>query len=178
MSGFVVNSPVAESLKETVPENPIRRFVISPQIFTLIKSSLMDSEIEEMPTDSKRGLDFRINKTSKGGYADYSSSSWARKERELSDVETAAIEQYGLFNLNDYLPKRPDEAHLNAIVEMFHASVDGQMYDPDRWAKFYKPYGLKETASHTATVVDTATSATTRALDIIDEVKRTSSVTA
>jgi len=25
---------------------------------------------------------------------------------------------------------------------MFEASVDGQPYDPDRWANYYKPYGL------------------------------------
>ena len=174
MSGFVVQNPL---LDDKTPENPIRRFVISPQIFTVIKASLMDAEIEELPTDAKRGLDFRINKTSKGGYADYSTSSWARKERELSDQENEAIIQKGLFTLSDYLPKRPDDAHLQAIVEMFQASVDGEMYDPDRWAKYYKPYGLKETASSTATVSDSATSGTTKVLNSIADVKRTSTVT-
>jgi len=172
MSGFVVNSPMPE---ENRPENPIRRFVISPQIFTLIKASLMDPELEELPTDFKRGVDFRVNKTSKGGYADYSSSSWARKERELSEDETAAVEKHGLFNLNDYLPKRPDAEHLKAMVEMFEASVDGQLYDPARWAKFYKPYGLKETPG-ASVVVDTASSGTTRVLNSLDDIKRSSSV--
>jgi hypothetical protein len=44
----------------------------------------MDPEMEELPTDLMRGLDFRIVKTSKGGYADYSTSTWARKEKHLS----------------------------------------------------------------------------------------------
>ena len=174
MSGFVVNSPMPE---ENTPENPIRRFVISPQIFALIKASLMDAEIEELPTDTVRGLDFRINKTSKGGYADYSSSSWARKERELSDAEKQAIAQYGLFKLDDYLPKRPDEAHLKAIVEMFEASVDGEMYDPARWAKFYKPYGLKDTASETTTA-ESAPSGTLKVLNSLNDIKRSSTVEA
>ena len=38
----------------------------------------MDPEIEELPTDLMRGLDFNIRKTTKGQYADYSTSSWSR----------------------------------------------------------------------------------------------------
>ena len=67
--GFVRQNPLGD---DKAPANPIRRFVISPQIFTIIKSSLMDPEMEELPTDYLRGLDFNIKKTSKGGYADYS----------------------------------------------------------------------------------------------------------
>jgi hypothetical protein len=55
---------------DVTPENPIRRFIIGPQLFTIIKSALMDPELEELPTDAMRGLDFRISKTSKGGFAD------------------------------------------------------------------------------------------------------------
>ena len=40
------------------------------------------------------------------------------------------------------LPKRPTDIELKVIKEMFEASVDGQPYDPDRWANYYKPYGL------------------------------------
>ena len=52
------------------------------------------------------------------------------------------INEVGLFNLSDFLPKQPTEADLKVIKEMFEASVDGQPYDPDRWAAYYKPYGL------------------------------------
>jgi len=34
-----------------------------------------------LPTDFLKGLDFRIAKTSKGGFADYSTSKWSRRER-------------------------------------------------------------------------------------------------
>ncbi len=74
--GFVVTDP----MNEETPENPIRRFVIGPQIFKLLKSALMDPDMENLPTDYDAGTDFRLTKTQKGQYADYSTSNWARKE--------------------------------------------------------------------------------------------------
>jgi len=137
--GFVRQNPLGD---DKTPANPIRRFIISPQIFTIIKSSLMDPEMEELPTDYMRGLDFNMKKTSKGGYADYSTSNWARKESALTEAEAAAIESHGLFNLADFLPKKPGEAELRIIKEMFEASVDGQAYDNQRWGQYYRPWGL------------------------------------
>jgi hypothetical protein len=102
----------------------------------------MDPELEELPTDLLRGLDFRISKTSKGGFADYSSSKWARKESALTEAEQAAIEQYGLFDLSTFLPKRPGEVELKVIKEMFEASVDGQSYDTERWGQYFRPAGV------------------------------------
>jgi hypothetical protein len=145
--GFVKQNPLGD---DKTPANPIRRFVISPQIFTIIKSSLMDPEMEELPTDYLRGLDFNIKKTSKGGYADYSTSNWARKESVLTEAEAAAIESHGLFNLADFLPKKPGEAELRVIKEMFEASVDGQPYDVERWGAYYRPYGVEAPAGATA----------------------------
>ena len=137
--GFVVDDPLKE---DSQPENPIRRFIIGPQIYQIIRSALMDPELEELPTDYLRGVDFRIAKTSKGGYADYSTSKWSRRERALSDVEQAAINQYGLFNLKDFLPKKPTDVELKVIKEMFEASVDGEAYDLERWGQYFKPAGL------------------------------------
>lgn len=137
--GFVRENPLADDKN---PENPIRRFIIGPQIFQTIKSALMDPELEELPTDLQRGLDFRITKTSKGGYADYSTSKWARKESSLTEAEQAAIEKYGLFDLNEFLPKKPTEVELRVMKEMFEASVDGKPYDPERWGAYFRPAGL------------------------------------
>jgi len=145
--GFVRQNPIGEDKQ---PANPIRRFVISPQIFTVIKSSLMDPEMEELPTDYMRGLDFNIKKTSKGGYADYSTSTWARKESALTEAEASAIESFGLHNLSDFLPKKPGEAELRVMKEMFEASVDGQPFDNERWGAYYRPYGLEAPAGTTA----------------------------
>ena len=141
MQGFVHESP----LDEEVPENPIRRFIFTPQIFEMIKAAIMDPELEELPTDYQMGLDFIINKTKKpNGYADYTTSKWARRESALTQEELDAIEEYGLFNLADFLPKKPDQEHLRIIYEMFEASVDGEAYDPDRWAGFYRPPGVDD----------------------------------
>ena len=137
--GFVRENPLKE---DRTPENPIRRFIISPQIFNLIKGSLMDPELENLPTDYRQGLDFTISKTSKGGYADYSTSKWARRETALSAEDMAAIEQYKLFNLTEFLPKKPGEVELRVIKDMFEASVDGQEYDVQRWGQYYKPPGF------------------------------------
>jgi hypothetical protein len=145
--GFVRENPLAD---DKTPENPIRRFIIGPQIFTSIKSALMDPELEELPTDYLRGLDFRVTKGSKGGFADYSSSKWARKESALLAAEQAAIEQYGLFDLSTFLPKRPTEIELKVIAEMFEASVDGQSYDAERWGQYFRPAGLQAPASQSS----------------------------
>jgi len=131
--GFVVgNNP----LDEEDLDNPIRRFVMGPQLFEKIKDALTDEELEELPTDYDQGLDFMIKKTQKGDWANYDTSKWARKERALDDEERAAIEEHGLYNLIDFLPNKPDTATLASIVEMFEASVDGQSFDNDRWGSF------------------------------------------
>jgi len=140
MQGFIRENPMKE---EKVPENPIRRLIISPQIFNLVKAALMDPELENLPTDYQNGLDFTVKKTSKGGYADYSTSTWSRKESALTVDEAEAIEKFGLANLADALPKRPTKEELVIIKEIFDASVNGEAYDPEKWEKFFKPIGYK-----------------------------------
>jgi len=137
--GFIVEDALKE---ESVPENPIRRFIIGPQIYNIIRSALMDPELEELPTDYLRGVDFRITKSSKGGFADYSTSKWSRRERALTDVEQAAINQYGLYDLSSFLPKKPTDVELKVMKEMFEASVDGEPYDMERWGQYFKPAGM------------------------------------
>jgi len=139
--GFVVKSPIAE---DSTPENSIRRFIIGPQIYQLIKGALMDPELNELPTDYIHGVDFRIAKTSKGGYADYSTSKWSRNERALTPEEAAAVEQFGLFDLKSFLPKKPGDVELKVIKEMFEASVDGEAYDLERWGQYFKPAGVSQ----------------------------------
>ncbi len=146
--GFVRENALAD---DKAPDNPIRRFVISPQIFNLIKAALMDPELENLPTDTTAGLDFTVTKTSKGGYADYSTSKWSRRESALTADEQAAIDTHGLFNLSDFLPKQPGEVELKVIKEMFEASVDGEAYDAERWGQYYRPAGMMVTNTAPAT---------------------------
>ena len=146
--GFVRENALPD---DKAPDNPIRRFVISPQIFNLIKAALMDPELENLPTDTTAGLDFTVSKTSKGGYADYSTSKWSRRESALTADEQAAIDTHGLFNLSDFLPKQPGEVELKVIKEMFEASVDGEAYDAERWGQYYRPAGMMVTNTAPAT---------------------------
>jgi hypothetical protein len=129
----------------------------------------MDSEIEELPTDYVRGLDFKIAKTSKGGYADYSTSTWARRERALSEAENAAIAQYGLHDLKSFLPKKPGEVELKVIKEMFEASVDGEAFDMDRWGQYFKPAGMGGSGQATGSTTTPAAKAAPAVVEIDDE---------
>ena len=137
--GFVTENALNE---DTTPENPVRRFIIGPQIFQIIKAALMDPDMEELPTDYTAGVDFRLNKTSKGGYADYSTSNWARRDRPLSDAEMNAVNTHGLFNMSDFLPKQPSEIEVKVMKEMFEASVDGEAYDMERFGQYFRPAGM------------------------------------
>ena len=137
--GFVTTNPLAE---DSTPENPIRRFIIGPQIFNIIRSALLDPEMEEMPTDYVKGVDFRINKTTKGGYADYSTSKWSRRERALDEAERAAVETHGLHNLGDFRPKEPTEAEVKIIKELFEKSVEGEAFDLEQYGQYYRPAGM------------------------------------
>ena len=136
--GYVVDSPLQE---DTTPENPIRRFIIGPQIFNIIKGALMDPDMENIPTDYVNGTDFRLSKTMKGQYADYSTSKWARKERSLDETELAAVDTNGLYNLKDYLPKKPTEAEVDIIYQMFQDSVNGELFDNDKYGEHFRPNG-------------------------------------
>ena len=137
--GFVLQNPLTE---DTIPENPIRRFIIGPQIFNIIRGALMDPEMEEMPTDYLKGVDFRITKTTKGGYADYSTSKWSRRERPLDEAERAAIDTHGLHNLGDFRPKEPTEAEVKIIKELFEKSVEGEAYDLEQYGQYFRPAGV------------------------------------
>ena len=137
--GFVTENALNE---DTTPENPVRRFIIGPQIFQIIKAALMDPDMEELPTDYTAGVDFRLNKTSKGGYADYSTSNWARRERPLTDAEMNGVNTNGLFNMSDFLPKKPSDIEVKVMKEMFEASVDGEAYDMERFGQYFRPAGM------------------------------------
>lgn len=153
--GFVVDSKLQE---ENLPENPIRRFIVNPSIFTIIKGALMDPDMESLFTDLENGSDFRLTKTTKGQYADYSTSSFARRERSLNEVERAAITQYKLYDLNDFMPKKPTKEEVDVMYEMFKASVDGELYDSARFGQYFKPAGLNF-GSNTGSADSTSASA-------------------
>lgn len=129
-------------LAEDAPENPIRKFWFKPQVFNLVKTIILDPEVTHSPTHYEQGFDFYLTKTTKGSWADYSTSRWARGASSLTEEERAAIQKYSLFNLSESLPKKPTPQEVAAMYDMFTASLDGAKYDPEKWGMFYKPRGV------------------------------------
>lgn len=142
---------------DVMPENPIRRVMFNKPLFNKVKSILMNPKIPHLPTDFEHGRDFAIIKGKNGGgFAEYDQSQWDMYERPLNDLERAAIDKYGLFDLSEFMPKQPTEAELQAIAEMFEASVNGEQYDPARWAQFYRPAGVQAPAQGSTPAAQTA----------------------
>lgn len=137
-SGFVVSSPFEEA---SVPENPIRRFILGSSLLEKIKAGLADPDMENHPTDYLNGCDFRIRKTKKQDYNNYDTSEWARRSRSLTEAEHIAINQHGLFNLKSFLGARPDASGIDMIKAMFHASLNGEPFDFDSFGAHYRPFG-------------------------------------
>ena len=166
LHGFIVDAGTVED--ENVSENSVVRFVVNNQIFTIIKNSLMDQNIEEIPTDYEKGLDFTISKTKDGNFADYSTSTWANKESALTQEQRDAIGESELPSLAKYLPREPDEKALDVIREMFAASIAGELYDLQKWGNYYKPFGLQ--VSNSASSNSSSTSAKKEPADETDDI--------
>lgn len=140
--GFVVSSPFEES---DAPENPIRRFIIGPSLLEKLKAGLLDTEMENNPTDYLNGTDFKIKKTRKGDYNNYDTSEWSRRSRPLSEAEQIAIEKYGLFNLEDFKGAKPDADGVAMLKAMVRASLKGDPFDMASWGGHYRPFGAGAT---------------------------------
>lgn len=151
--GFVVTSPLEE---QTKPENPIRRFILGNELIQKLKAGMADAEMEYLPTDYTNGTDFKIRKTKKGEHNNYSTSEWSRRSRPLSEAESIAMEQFGLFNLADFRGIRPDSDGIAAIKAMFHASLKGAPYDFAEFGKYFRPYGAGGASTSSGSTADDA----------------------
>lgn len=138
--GFVVSSPFEEQSK---PENPIRRFVINSSIYEIIEKALTDPDMEDSPVDYVGGVDFRIDVSQRGEYRNYGGSKYARKPRSLSEAEMAAIEKHGLFDLKQFLGRKPDAEELEAIKTLYEMSRAGEPFDQEAFGQWYRPWGAR-----------------------------------
>lgn len=136
--GFVVNDTLPAS------DSPfLRKFSFGNQIHKIIQGSLLDPDLEEMPTDYHNGLNFVLAKSQNGQYADYSSSKWSRKESAVSQEAQDYVDNNELPSLASYLPPEPTQEALEAQYAMFQASFDGELFDPSApYAQHYRPYGM------------------------------------
>ena len=73
-----------------------------------------------------------------------------------------AVNTNGLFNLSDFLPKKPSDVEVKVMQEMFEASVDGEAYDEERFSQYFRPAGMSARTGdpNTSSSNGTATSRT------------------
>ena len=155
--GFVRVDPGAEK-EEDRPANPIRRFVLAPKIHETVKAIIMNPKIKHLPTDFENGRDFEIKMTKQGDFNNYDASAWSFEEDALTETELGALEEHGLWDLSKYCFTQPSPEYIEAIHEMFTASVAGLPYEPARWGKFYKPAGVQLNDTSTQHAVQTPSS--------------------
>lgn len=127
LSGFVVATTITE---DKPPANPLRLFPVNKKLYQdSIHPVLQDVSYEYTPMDPIEGRDFVVRKTQSGSWASYSSSSFSFKPRKLSDVEIAAVEKWGLWDLGPLLGPVPSDEQQAQIIAMFQASWDGLPFD-------------------------------------------------
>lgn len=172
-------APDSAAVKDdNAPENPIRRVLVNKNIYEKVKSVLLNKGVKELPTHFEGGRDFAIVKTKNGGgFNNYDMSQFSMAERPLNEEERAAIEQYGLFDLSEFMPKQPSPEELQAIAEMFEASVDGKPYDPARWAFAYRPAGVQKPTAGTPTAAPAATATQVQSAPAVTETAPVAPVT-
>ena len=147
--GFVVSTDYEE---ENIPENPIRKFSISPGIYEKVKSALTDPDYEDNPTDFIGGRGFRLKKSKKGQYANYDNSSWIPRSEALSEEQLEAINTYGLNDLSTLLPRKPTQEEVDVIFEMFKDSMDELPYDVEKYGSFFRPPGVSAPATSSSRI--------------------------
>jgi hypothetical protein len=140
MQGFVREGAFNEA---DAPENPIRIFTVNREIFDIIYDRVLEEKQNLMlpgyPADYEEGLDFIVKVKKNGQWNDFGSSQFASNLSPLTEDELAAIDQYGLFNLDERMPKRPSDDAIALQVEMLHASLEGEPWNPD-WEEHWKPW--------------------------------------
>ena len=140
IQSLVVESPFVE---ENAPENPIRRVTLTKKLFDKVFKAYNGTEFEQAVHDFDQGTDFVIEKGQQGEFNNYDTSYFQRRTRSLTSEERAAIEQYGLFNLKDFVGKAPSEEDAEIQYQMFLDSVAGKPYDFAKYNSFYRPYNVK-----------------------------------
>lgn len=132
-------------------EPKLYRFVITKDLFPLIKSFLSDSEIEDAPCDIENGRDFILKVGEKTAVIqgqnqkvkDYSTSKWSSKITPLTEAEREYLATTGAWNLSDFIKKKPSDAQQEIMMDMYHASYNGEPYDVAKWLKDFRPDNLR-----------------------------------
>lgn len=128
-SGFIEQDP---------PENPIRIVELNKQLMNVIKSALHSDDPEEKlefwPCHGKKGTNFVIKKTKSGDWPKYDAGSGFSRSGPTpwTTAQIEAIQQYGMFDLTNFLPARPSEDEYKMLAQIVERSIAGvRMWEPD-----------------------------------------------
>jgi len=173
--GFVVRSGFQE-LEE--PANPIRVFELNKQIMNKINAKCdpkadPDLALRYWPVHGKLGTNFVIKKTHSGEWPSYNESDFANSTSPWTDKMLAAIQEHGLWQLEDFLPERPSDEEYEMMAEIVRLSIDGEkMWDPD-WEAHLKPTRLYKAASEGGGELSDPETATTKIREALDKTGNT-----
>jgi len=133
-------------------EQKLYRFLITKDLFNLIKTFMNDSEIEDVPCSVQNGRDFILKVSEKNAVINGSNvkikdyvtqSKWSSRITPLTQEEIRYIGEHGAFDLKKFLPKKPSVEQEEIMLQMYNASYDGLPYDIKNWASTFRPDNIR-----------------------------------
>ena len=156
-----------------MPENPVRVFPFLKQIHQVIFGKLMSEEedgfdflptgefsmqdVQNVLTDGALsedeiervlnkflGINFILKKIQKGKYANYQTSSWSMSPSMLTEDQLEGLNEHGLHDLRQRLPKQPTDEQYEIMTEMVNVSIGRLMGDDEGlWNPEWAEAGLE-----------------------------------
>jgi hypothetical protein len=122
---LVIEDPLPAD-KETgeTHEGKIRYVALGNKLYDAISDAFESGDLDEVPFDYEEGTNFIIKKTKQGEYADYSRSKFQKNPTAL-DAETVAHIEKSLIDVSSLLPKEPELAKVEAMLE---AALSGKSF--------------------------------------------------
>jgi hypothetical protein len=110
----------------------VKYITVGTKIYEAIRNAIMQGDIESDPTDFDEGTNFRISKTKVGDWADYSSSTFVRKQTTIDEKYQEAI-QGQMVDLSTLLPANPGFEMVNAMLQT-HLNPEDDYTPPTKTA--------------------------------------------
>lgn len=121
---LVIDSPIPPEAGEPAANGQVKLMTINPQLYKVIKEAFESGDLENIPYQYDVGTNFIIKKDQQGEYASYIMSKFAKRETALDD-ETIEFVTAALKELSSTLPRKPERAEIEAMLE---AEMTGSEY--------------------------------------------------
>lgn len=121
---LIIDSPIPPEAGQPADIGQVKLMTINPQLYKVIKEAFESGDLENIPFDYEQGTNFIIKKDQQGEYASYIMSKFAKRESQLDD-ETIEFVNSALKELSTVLPRKPERAEIEAMLE---AEMTGSEY--------------------------------------------------